>query len=51
MKNKTYHTVGTFPKSNIKIEERGKIDTLSTEIHDLSLSCLGASTSCKYHIK
>ena len=26
-KNKKKHTVGTFPKSNIKIVERGKIDT------------------------
>ena len=34
MKNKKYHTVGTVPKSNRKIVERGKIDTLSTQIHD-----------------
>ena len=34
MKNKTkYHTVGTIPKSNIKIVERGKIDTFNTQIH------------------
>jgi hypothetical protein len=26
-KNKKQHTVGTNPKSNIKIVERGKIDT------------------------
>jgi hypothetical protein len=26
---KKYHTVGTITKSNIKIVERGKIDTLS----------------------
>jgi hypothetical protein len=26
LKNKKYHTVGTVPKSNIKIIERGKID-------------------------
>ena len=26
---KKYHTVGTFPKSNIKITERGNIDTLT----------------------
>jgi hypothetical protein len=25
MTNKQYHTVGTIPKSNIKIVERGKI--------------------------
>jgi hypothetical protein len=29
MKNKKYHTVGTIPKSNVKIDERGKIDTLA----------------------
>jgi hypothetical protein len=40
-----YDTVGTIPKSNIKIMERGKIDTLThkymtsnTQIHDLSLA-------------
>ena len=33
MKNKQYHTVGTIPKSNIKIVEKGKIDTPSTQIH------------------
>jgi hypothetical protein len=27
MKNKKYHTVGIIPKSNIKIVERGTIDT------------------------
>jgi hypothetical protein len=30
MKNKKYHTVGTIPKYNRKIVERGKIDTLNT---------------------
>jgi hypothetical protein len=30
------HTVGTIPKSNIKIVEREKIDTPSTQTHDLS---------------
>ena len=30
MKNKKYHIVGTIPKSNIKIGERGKIDTSKT---------------------
>ena len=34
MKNKTYHSVGTILKSNIKTVERGKIDTLNTQIHD-----------------
>ena len=29
MKNKKYHTVGTILKSNIKIVEIGKIDTLT----------------------
>jgi hypothetical protein len=28
MKNKKYHTVGTFPKSNRKIVDRGRIDSL-----------------------
>jgi hypothetical protein len=30
MKSKKYHTVGTIPKSNIKIVARGKIDTPNT---------------------
>ena len=30
--NKIYHTVRTFPKSNRKIVERGKIDTSNTQI-------------------
>jgi hypothetical protein len=29
---------GKIPKSNIKIVDRGKIDTLNTNIHDCSLS-------------
>jgi hypothetical protein len=33
MKNKKYHTVGTIPKSNIIIVERGKIDTSNTHTH------------------
>jgi len=32
MNNKKYHTVRTFPKSNIKIVERGKIDIRNTNI-------------------
>ena len=36
MKNIEYYTVGTFPKSNKKIVERGKIDTSDTQIHDHS---------------
>jgi len=34
MKNREYHNVGTFPKSNRKIVERGKIDTHNTQIQD-----------------
>jgi len=33
---KIYHTVETFPKSNRKIEENGKIENL-TQIYDRSL--------------
>jgi len=33
MKNQRYHTVSTIPKSNIKIAERGQIDTHSTHTH------------------
>ena len=32
MKNKTYHSVGTILKSNIKIGERGTIDIANTNI-------------------
>jgi hypothetical protein len=42
-----YHTVGTIQKSNIKIVERGKIDTLNTLIHVRSVSCLATGTSIK----
>jgi hypothetical protein len=31
------HIVGTIPNSNIKIVEKGKIDTLNTQILDRSL--------------
>ena len=34
MTSTNYHAVRTVPKSNRKIVERGKIDTLSTQIHD-----------------
>jgi hypothetical protein len=44
MKNKKYHTVGPIPKSNIKIVERGKIDSPNTQIHDCSLSWLPLGT-------
>jgi len=45
MKNKKYHTVGTLSKSNRKIVERRKIDTLKIQINDCSLSWLGTGTS------
>ena len=44
MKNKNYHTVGTFPKFNRKFVEKGRIDTPSTYIY---LSWLGTGTSIK----
>ena len=47
MKNKTYHTVGTILKSNIKIVERGNIDIDNTQKHKSSLSWLGTGTSIK----
>jgi hypothetical protein len=47
LKTKKYHTVGTIPKSDIKIVERGKMDTPNTEIHDRSLSWLDTGTSKK----
>ena len=34
-------TIGTIPKSNIKIVERGKFDTTNTQIHDRSLFWIG----------
>jgi hypothetical protein len=45
IKNQKYHTVRTVPKSNRKIVESGKIDTLN--IHDRSLYWLGTGTSIK----
>ena len=47
MKNQKYHTVGTCPKSNIKVEERGEVDTLSTLTHDHALSLLAIDTSIR----
>ena len=47
MKNQKYHTVGTIPKSNIKIVERGKIDTANTLTQDHLLSWLSIGTSIK----
>jgi hypothetical protein len=34
-KIKKYHNVGTVPRSNIKIVERGRMDTTNTPIHDV----------------
>ena len=42
-----YHTVGTIPKSNIKITEICKIDTPNTQIYNRSLSRLDTGTSTK----
>ena len=47
MKNKQFHHVGKVLKSNWKFLERDKINTPNTNIHDLSLSWLGTSTSVK----
>ena len=44
-KKEKYHTVGTIPNLNIKIAERGNIDTPNTQIHDRPLSWLGTGTS------
>jgi hypothetical protein len=33
MKNKKYHAVGTGPKSNSKVIEKGKIDSTYTQIY------------------
>ena len=40
-----YVTIGTIPKSNIEIVERGNIDTTNIQIHYHSLSRLGTGTS------
>jgi hypothetical protein len=45
MKNKKYHTVGTIPKSNIKIVERGIMYIPNTQMHDRLLSWLDTGTS------
>jgi hypothetical protein len=47
MKNKKYHTVGTIPKSDIKIVERSKMDTPNTQMVDGLLSWLDTGTSMK----
>jgi len=36
MKGTIYQTVGTVPKYNRKVIERGKIDIINTHIHDRS---------------
>ena len=43
MKNEKFHTVGTFPKFNIKIVERVNIDTRNILMYDCSLSWLDTS--------
>jgi hypothetical protein len=43
--DKKYHTVETVPKSNIKIVESGKSDTLNTQTQDRSLFRLCTGTS------
>jgi hypothetical protein len=40
-------TLGTNPKSNIKIVERGKIGIPNSQIYDCVPSCLGTDTSKK----
>jgi len=45
-KNK-YHIIGTVPKSDRKIVDRGKINTPDTIIHDRPLSMLGTGNSRK----
>jgi len=47
MGKKIYTTLGIIPKSNIKIVERGKILTPSTQIHDGLLFWHGTGTSIK----
>jgi len=45
MKYKKFHTVQTIQKSNPKIVDRDKIDTLKTDICDHKLSWLGTGSS------
>ena len=44
---KIYNTFGTVSKSNRIIVVRSKMDTTNTQIHDHSLSRLGAGNSIK----
>jgi hypothetical protein len=46
-KNNKYHIIGTVPKSDRKIVDRGKINTPDTIIHDRPLSMLGTGNSRK----
>jgi len=48
-KTKIYHTVGTIPKSNIKVVERGNLDTPNIQTHDRSFSWLDTGTTIKWH--
>ena len=47
MENKIYHTVGTFPKSNLKNVVRVKINISNTPVHDRPLYLLCTDTSIK----
>ena len=51
MKNENYQIVGRVPKSNRKIEERDKFDSLNTYIYDCSFSWLGTGTANKKGLK
>jgi hypothetical protein len=45
MKNKTYHTEGTIPKSNRKNRRKMQNRYPYTQIHDCSLFWIGTGTS------
>ena len=48
MNNKKFHTVGTIPKFNRKIIERGNIDIPNIHVHDRSLFLFGTRVSKVY---
>jgi hypothetical protein len=48
VKNKNTTIVGTIPKFNRKIVEKGKTDTSNTQMDDGSLFWLDTGTSIKY---
>ena len=48
MKNTKYLTVRTISKSNIKIVERGTINTTNTQTHDNLIAWLGTGTQIKH---